>query len=430
MRMPPDRDGHGGSQRAWHLIEALRRQGEVHFVLMFRDQDQDCMATSLAPLAGRVASVTRINIPDWQTADAAKLRVIHPRLWDLMRVRSIEAPRFSGVVLRRIAASLPLHVPDLVFAGRLCCAVMLQDLIDRRLLRTPRRLVDFDDIMSNFRLRQAVDAEYRWKGQVVARIDAALIQRSEGRIATTWDATSVCSDEDVAQLRAAYPAAQVSKVPNIAIRHAPDEDSRPRRPDGWFRVLFVGNLSFAPNVAGLIGFVTQAWPLLRQQVPQAVLTVAGFCPKPEIRALAVSAGFELHADVPSLAPFYRETDVTIAPILFGSGTRIKILEAMAFGRTVVSTTVGAEGMGLEHGRHLLIADTMPGFADALSRLAKDPALRQSLAAAAHAYQRAQFGPAAIDDAINAMIRGSRPGQPAPQAGPRGLPPTTIAADMP
>jgi polysaccharide biosynthesis protein PslH len=164
MRMPPDRDGHGGSQRAWHLIEALRRQGEVHFVLMFRDQDQDCMATSLAPLAGRVASVTRINIPDWQTADAAKLRVIHPRLWDLMRVRSIEAPRFSHAVLRRIAASLPLCDPDLVFAGRLCCAVMLQDLMEHGLLRSPRRLVDFDDIMSTFRRRQAANASVKWKG--------------------------------------------------------------------------------------------------------------------------------------------------------------------------------------------------------------------------------------------------------------------------
>src|SRR3954452_1080675 len=101
MRMPPDLNGHGGSQRAWHLVEALRRHGDIHFVLMFRDQDTDCVTTSLAPLAGRGATITRITLPDWQTAAEARLGVIHPRLWDLMRVRCIEAPRFSRAVLRR-----------------------------------------------------------------------------------------------------------------------------------------------------------------------------------------------------------------------------------------------------------------------------------------------------------------------------------------
>ena len=404
MRMPPDLNGHGGSQRAWHLLEALRRQGEVHFVLVYRDQDADCVATSLAPLAGRVASITRINIPDWQTAEHAKLGIIHPRLWDLMRVRSIEAPRFSHAVLRRIAASLPLCDPDLVFAGRLCCAVMLQDLMEHGLLRSPRRLVDFDDIMSTFRRRQAANASVKWKGRAVARVDAALIRQNEGRIARAWDAVSVCSDEDVAQLRTAYPSATVSKVPNIAVHRGQATDRRPRRPDGRFRVLFVGNLSFAPNVAGLIRFATEAWPLLQRQVPEATFTVVGFCPRPEIRALAASADFELHADAPCLDEFYRDADVTVAPIQFGSGTRIKILESMAFGRAIVSTTVGAEGMGLVHGRHLMIADTMPDFAAALTRLARNPVLRTSLAAAAHGFQQARFGPAAIERAIDDMVR--------------------------
>src|SRR4051812_31160905 len=95
MRMPPDLDGHGGSQRPWHLLQALRPHGDVHFVLVYRGQDLDCVETSLAPLEGRAASVTRIDIPDWNTAEDAQYGIIHPRLWDLMRVGSIEAPRFS-----------------------------------------------------------------------------------------------------------------------------------------------------------------------------------------------------------------------------------------------------------------------------------------------------------------------------------------------
>lgn len=404
MRMPPDLDGHGGSQRAWHLLEALRRHGDVHFVMVYRGQDLDCVSTSLAPLEGRAASVTRIDIPSWNTAEHARYGIIHPRLRDLMRLRSIEAPRFSGRVLARIAASLPVRDADLVFAGRLCCAVLVQDLIDRGLLRCRQRLVDFDDIMSTFRWRQMAILEPRLRGRIFPEIDARLIRRSERRIACSWDAVSVCTDEDAAGLHAEEPATRVFKVPNIVTPRDSPPRPAPRPADGRFRVLFVGNLSFAPNVTGLGRFLEHAWPSLLQAIPGAVLSVVGFSPSPEVHALARRFGFALHADAPRLGPHYRDCDVTIAPILFGSGTRIKILESMAFGRPVVSTPMGAEGLGLEHGRHLLLAETIPAFAEALTRLARDPALRSAIAAEAHAYQAARFGPEALAQAVGAMVR--------------------------
>jgi glycosyltransferase involved in cell wall biosynthesis len=417
MRMPPNLGGHGGSQRAWHLVEALRPHGKIHFVLVFRDQDYDCVSTSLAPLEPFVESITRINIAGWSYAERNAFKVISPRVWDLFRVRSYEAPHFSKDELNSIAARLPIRRADIIFAGRLCCAVIVQALIDRRLLNGDLRLVDFDDMMSKFRLHQiqnlyavassrstriaSVGARTIVK-RMLARIDAWIIAKHEKRIAEAWHGVGVCSDEDVIDLRASHPRSIVVKIPP-SIVHC--DYLAPRHPDGYFQVLFIGNLSYPANVQGLMAFVNEAWPTLLRAVPESELTVVGFNPSPDVVALTKRHGFALHPNAPNVAPFYEASDVTIAPILFGSGTRVKILEAMAYGRPVVSTSRGAEGigMGLKNGHHLLLADTMVDFAGALINLANDRSKRETIALQAYEFQRKHFGPAAIAAATRQLI---------------------------
>lgn len=405
MRMPPDLNGHGGSQRAWHLVEALRPHGRVHFVLIFRDGDRDCVSTSLDPLEPLVESVTRINIAGWRPLEGKKLGLFHADIWNFYNMRSQEAPRLSRAELKLVASQLPIRNPDIIFAGRLCSAYILQSLIDEGLLSSPLRVVDYDDIMSKFRLRQARNMGPIWGRQfkLLAHVDSRVIAMAERRIARTWHGVSVCTDEDVATLRAANPSASVLKIPNVVTR----ELLPPRAADGNFQVLFVGNLNFVPNSDGLRIFVEQAWPALLRSVPHARLTIVGMRPPWEIVEMAKQHGFALHPNVPSLLPYYQECDVVIAPILFGSGTRIKILEAMAYGRAVVSTSIGAEGLGLKHGRHILLADTMPDFADALVTLAHDPATREAIVAQAHAYQQAHYTPAAINAAVADMLSRGR-----------------------
>lgn len=405
MRMPPDLDGHGGSQRAWHLVEALRPHGRVHFVLVFRDQDLDCVDASLASIEPFVASVTRINIEGWRCTPSKPSAVLNPGVWDLFRMRSHEAPRLSGDELRSIAARLPLHRPDIIFAGRLCSAVILQGLLARNLLSTSLKIVDFDDVLSKFRMRQIRSAGRAFGRQwrALAHIDARILSRQERLIANSWHGVSVCTDEDVANLQTVHPHATVVKIPNVVHR-----DLLPSRvADGRFRILFTGNLSAAPNVHGLKTFVEDCWAALRDEVPGAELVLVGLNPTPAVVALAERHGLPLHSNVPSLRPFYEECDVTIAPILFGSGTRIKILESMAYGRPVVATALGAEGMGLEGGRHLLLAETMADFGSALVSLARNPVLQASLAAQAHAFQQQHFGPPAIRAAVSDLIAGGR-----------------------
>ncbi len=406
MRIPPALDGHGGSQRAWRLVEALRRHGKVHFVLVCRKSDKDAVSVSLEPLRAIVESATTIDIPEWEpTGRGGILGInrINTGWGDLLKFRSHEAPVISAAALARIAAQLPVHDVDLVFAGRLPSAVFMQELIDAGHLKARRRIVDFDDIMSRFRERQRrFDGKSLGRqGVLIARIDTVLIRRAERRIATAWDGVSVCTTEDVNTLRRIYPGTHVVKVPNVIDRPR----LPPRADDGFVRLLFVGNLSFFPNTQGLRLFVTQALPLIREAAPNVSLTVVGMLPVPEVRALCQEHGLALHTDVPSVAPFYAECDIVLAPILFGSGTRIKILEAMAYGRTVISTSLGAEGMDLEPGRHLMIADSMAAFAEATLALARDRELRLRLADTAQDFVRRTYGVAALDDAVTALVGG-------------------------
>ena len=405
MRIPPNIDGVGGSQRAWRLLSALRAHGDVHFVLMYRDHDHDCMTTSLAPLEPLCSSVTRIEIAGWRGASRRKWGIVPGKVQDLVGMRSHEAPRFSARELRGIAQRLPIRQPDILFAGRLPTAVILQSLIDRGALASPLRIVDFDDVMSKARrsqLASAGDTVSGWR-RALTLLDARIIENAERQIATTWNAVSVCTDEDAAALAEASPAAQFLKVPNVVDRPW----LPPRVPDGTLRMLFVGNLSFHPNVDGLRAFVERAWPALTKVVPDASLTIVGINPSSSVVEIAQAHGFALHADVPSLQPYYEACDVVLAPILWGSGTRIKILEAMAYGRAVVSTPMGAEGMGLVNDQHVVIADDIEGFAPALIDLASHPERLHRLAEQARAFQQRHYTPPAVDAAVSELLERGR-----------------------
>jgi glycosyltransferase involved in cell wall biosynthesis len=398
MRIPPSLSGHGGSQRAWRLLEALTKLDKVHFVLLGRQFDRDVQSVSLEPVRDLVASVTSIDIPEWQPGPERRLRLLNGAWFNLARMGSPDAPHFSGAAIKRIADQFPVRSCDLLFAGRLPSAVIVDALLRRRLLQSSIKVVDFDDILSRFRERQmtALGAQrLGYQGLATGSIDVSLLKAAERRVAREWDGVSVCTDEDVALLSDAHPGSKVFKVVNVIDRPL----LPPPPPSQSSRILFVGNLSFGPNVQGLRTFIDEAWPLVQERCPSARLSIVGLDPNTEVVELAKTHGFSLTANAPDLQPHYQDCDMVIAPILFGSGTRIKILEAMAYGRPVVSTSIGAEGLDLTDGQDILIADTMESFAAAVVRLASDGRLRHQIAAAARALQQRSFAVEAMHASV-------------------------------
>jgi hypothetical protein len=154
-------------------------------------------------------------------------------------------------------------------------------------------------------------------------------------------------------------------------------------------VTLPGSLRYAPNVQAARFLVREIGPLLREQVPDVGIRLVGSV-APNLTDLDDPPAVVVVGHVPDIGVELARADLIVVPILFGSGTRIKILEAFAQRIPVVSTTLGAEGLGVEDGHHLLIGDDPESIASACARLLTDPALRERLVSNAYVLYLAEF----------------------------------------
>lgn len=146
-------------------------------------------------------------------------------------------------------------------------------------------------------------------------------------------------------------------------------------------LLFVGSMSYQPNVEAAVWLRDDVLPLILADRPDAHAHVVGRFPPPELLA-SDSEGFRVHGEVPDVRPYYRACDVVAVPVLSGGGSRLKVIEAAAAGRPIVSTPLGAEGFGAVDGRDVLLAATAEDFAAHVLALLEDRGRRTALADAA------------------------------------------------
>lgn len=144
--------------------------------------------------------------------------------------------------------------------------------------------------------------------------------------------------------------------------------------------VFLGSMDWWPNDDGIRWFIDEIWPLARAATPGLVLRVVGRNPTAEIKALSGKNGIEVLGGVPDVRPFMAAASVFVVPLRVGGGTRLKILEALGIRAPIVSTAIGCEGIDVEHGEHLLVADTPAAFAFEMKRVLEEPPLRASLRA--------------------------------------------------
>ena len=170
------------------------------------------------------------------------------------------------------------------------------------------------------------------------------------------------------------------------------------------RLLFVGSLSYFPNVDAAAMLCRDVRPRLQDRLARPVrVDLVGTRPTAPVFELQALEGVAIHADVADLAPFYRGAHAAVVPIRAGGGTRIKLLEAFAFGTPVVSTSIGANGLDVVAGRHLLIADEPAAIVDACARLVTDPSHGARLASAARQLVEERYEAMTIAVAIRALV---------------------------
>jgi glycosyltransferase involved in cell wall biosynthesis len=163
-------------------------------------------------------------------------------------------------------------------------------------------------------------------------------------------------------------------------------------------------------------FCREILPLIRAEEPGVRLTIVGRAPTPAVRRLADEAGVHVTGRVDDVRPYLGEATAYVVPLRIGGGTRLKIFEAMAMGKAVVSTTVGAEGLPVTSGEHLLVADEPQTFARAVVGLLRDPDRRHRLESAARALVLERYDWSAVAGELEAaLIRFARVG--AAKAGP-------------
>jgi len=140
-------------------------------------------------------------------------------------------------------------------------------------------------------------------------------------------------------------------------------------------IVFTGSMDWEPNIDAVKYFCREIWPKVLNIFPDARFQIVGRSPHASVQRLA-SASVEVTGTVPSVADYLRSATVVVVPLRIGGGTRLKIFEAMAMGKALVSTTIGAEGLNVTSGRNVLIADDARSFADSILQLLRDPKLRK------------------------------------------------------
>jgi len=168
-------------------------------------------------------------------------------------------------------------------------------------------------------------------------------------------------------------------------------------------VLFTGTLSYPPNAEGLEWLLREAWPRIRERVPEARLRVIGRDAPASATRLA-GPEVELTGWVPEMRPHFQEADLIAVPILSGGGTRLKVLDGLAATRALVSTRPGAEGIDIADGEHAVLADGAQPFADAVVALLGDPQRRETLAQGGRRLVEEGYEWSALGDRLEAELR--------------------------
>jgi glycosyltransferase involved in cell wall biosynthesis len=352
----------GGALRSWCLLEFLRSRYEVDVIVF---------AENAAVHIPGARDVTVLKLPRHTRATAARAWRNFGRF-----VRGIPplVDRFSGFDAE-LGSVLSGHRYDVAVVEHFWCAPY------GALLRShaTRLILDLHNVESALSAWTA--AAEPWPASAVFRRFASAYRRLEREWLPRFDDVLVPSEDDA---RRVVPHCAAAVIPNaLPLRPqppAPDEEA----------VAFSGNLEYHPNVAAVRFFAASVWPRIRAQHPYAEWRLIGRNADAISPLVANVPGVRVIGAVEDAVEELARARVVVAPLLSGSGTRFKILEAWAAGRAVVSTTVGAEGLGAISGEHLLIADGAEAFADAVAGLLDSPHERAELGANGRALYETRF----------------------------------------
>ncbi len=356
----------GSALRNWHLLRTLSRHHQVHLLSFLESGQREFEAAPLKEVCHRVEVVA--SPP--------------PRTWGrrLMLLATSPTPDLA----QRLASSSFALLMTQMIAQEGYDAIQVEGLeLGEYLLLASRRCqarLILDEHNAEYRLqsRAAELAESGLQGmaaRIYSRLQAEKLRRYEAQVAKSAHRVIAVSEADRAALLALEPTLNIAVVPNGV--DAAYSGAIPWQGQDSRRLVFVGSMDFRPNIDAMVWFCHHILPLIRQEEPQASLTIVGRQPPTAAQRLA-SEAVTVTGEVADVRPYLAQAAALVVPLRFGGGTRFKVLEALAARVPVVSTTLGAEGIGAIDGQELLLADDPQAFAQAVLRLFRQPELTERL----------------------------------------------------
>jgi len=356
-RLPyPPREGH--QLRSWHMLRALAKQHEVTLLSFVRDDDAPGAA---GPLRDAVAQLEMFPIPSEQSRASLGFSLAR----GLLGSNPFVVEKYASTDMRRRIAELLSHA-DIVHVDMLPLASLIGP------TRVPMVLNAHN--VEHELLQRRIDIETRPLHRAFLRTQVARLRRFETMVCRRAARILACSETDAQQLSAIAPQTPITVVPNGVDTQAIPVSNEPPRAN---RMIFVGQMSWFPNRDGVVWFLDEILPRIVRARPDAQFALVGKNAGLHVPA-SLAPNVQLLGFVDDLVPVMQEAAVYIVPLRAGSGTRLKVLEAMAFGKAIVTTHIGSEGIALDDGDHAIYADSADDFAAAVVRVMDDPALAERL----------------------------------------------------
>jgi sugar transferase (PEP-CTERM/EpsH1 system associated) len=355
----------GGKLRTWHLMRELARQHEITYVSFSDPTQTSADRDGMSEVCKRLETVCRTDAAKGTLrfyADAARY-LVDSAPYAIAKYRSaafreriqavLASESFDLIVCDFLvpAVNLPAQLP--------CPAILFTHNVEAEIWR--RHTENARNALSRSLLQQQWQRMLRFERNALSRFDLAL----------------AVSEADRDTFMRLYPGA-VRRPIHVVQTGVDTSYFTPQPSNGNPHLVFTGSMDWLPNEDGMVFFVHDILPRIRAAFPGVTLSIIGRTPTPTVQRLGDVDGVTVTGRVDDVRPHMAKGTVYVVPLRIGGGTRLKIFEAMAMGKAVVSTAIGAEGLPVTHGQNVLIADDPAAFAQMVVRLLRDGAVRQRI----------------------------------------------------
>jgi len=365
----------GGKIRSYNILRRLTRENE-------KEKDKDHRLTLLSYYGGR-------RDPDYEKAlsqqfphaqvvytaasDSEGLRGVVDYLAKLPRLAPYSVSKFTHSTVRKLIANqLASGQFDVAVCDFLAPSLNFPE-------NLPIPCLLFQHNVESALWRRMATTESHPLRKLAYTLEATRMSHYERRTLARFHHIVAVSENDRQQMLQMDPSCEITVNPTGVdtqqFQVAPPSSASPPR------IVFTGSMDWEPNIDAVEYFCAQIWPHILAKFPDAVFQIVGRTPFPRVQRLA-SRSVVVTGTVPSVTDYLRDATVVVVPLRIGGGTRLKIYEAMAMGKALVSTSIGAEGLTFENDRDLLLADDANSFADAILLLVRDAQVRRRFEQAA------------------------------------------------